>query len=53
MRGLENKLRLVESRIRTSAGFEGVGTKGKNVGGEAGLKEHCFIGRDSGRRGLR
>jgi hypothetical protein len=39
--------------IRTSAGFEGVGTKSKDVGGEAGLEERGFVGRcsRSGRRG--
>lgn len=31
-----------------SAGFEGEGTEGKDVGGEAGLEEHGFVGRYSG-----
>ena len=35
-------------RVRTSAGFEGVGTEGKNVGGEAGLEERGLVGRYSG-----
>lgn len=34
--------------VRTSAGFEGVGTEGENVGGEAGLEEGGFVGRYSG-----
>lgn len=36
------------TRVRTSAGFEGVGTEGKDVGGEAGLEERGFVGRYSG-----
>ena len=36
------------TRERTSAGFEGVGTEGKDVGGEAGLEERGFVGRYSG-----
>jgi hypothetical protein len=35
-------------QVRTSAGFEGVGAKGKDVGGEAGLEERSFVGRYSG-----
>lgn len=31
-----------------SARFEGVGTEGKDVGGEAGLEERGFVGRYSG-----
>lgn len=34
-------------RGRTSARFEGVGTKGKDIGGEAGFEECRFIGRYS------
>ena len=48
MRGLERKSRLLGTRVRTSAGFEGEGTKGKDVGGEAGLEERGFVGRYSG-----
>lgn len=36
------------SRVRTSAGFKGVGTEGKDVGGETGLKERGFVGRYGG-----
>ena len=36
------------SQLRTSAGFEGVGTKGEDVSGEAGLEKSGFIGRNSG-----
>ena len=32
-------------RVRTSAGFEGVGTEGENVSGEAGLEERGFVSR--------
>lgn len=39
-------------RVRTSAGLEGVGTEGKDVGGEAGLEERGFVGRHSGGGGL-
>jgi len=42
------KPRLVGTRVRTSAGFEGEGTEGKDVGGEAGLEERGFVGRYSG-----
>ena len=38
----------VGTRVRTSAGFKGVGTEGKDVGGEAGLEERGFVGRYSG-----
>lgn len=38
----------VEEVGRLSAGFEGEGTKGKDVGGEAGLEERGFVGRYSG-----
>lgn len=38
-------IRFGRIRVHTSAGFEGVGTKGKDVGGEAGLKECGFIAR--------
>ena len=34
--------------IRTSAGFEGVGTEGKDVGGEAGLEELRLVRRYCG-----
>ena len=34
--------------VRTSAGFEGVGTEGEDVGGEAGLQEGGFVGWYSG-----
>jgi hypothetical protein len=33
------------TRVRTSAGFECVGTEGKDVGGEAGFEERSFVGR--------
>jgi len=36
-----------------SARFQGVSTEGQNVGGEAGLKERGFVGRDSGGNNLR
>ena len=36
------------SQLRTSARFEGVGTKGEDVSGETGLEESGFIGRYSG-----
>ena len=35
-------------RVRTPAGFEGVGTESKDVGGETGFEERSFIGRYSG-----
>jgi hypothetical protein len=38
----------IETRVRTSAGFEDVGTEGKDVGGEAGFEERGFVGRYSG-----
>lgn len=47
MQGLERKSRFVGTRVHTSAGFEGVGAKGKDVGGEAGLEEQGFVGRYS------
>ena len=33
-----------EGESHTSAGFEGVGTKGEDVGGEAGLEEGGLVG---------
>ena len=36
------------SQLRTSARFEGVGTKGEDVSGETGLEKSGFIGRYSG-----
>ena len=42
------KSRLVGTRVRTSAGFEGVGTEGKNIRGDARLKKCGFVGRYSG-----
>jgi hypothetical protein len=52
MRGLDQILRFVGTRARTSTRFEGVGTEGKDVSGEAGLEEHGFVGRYSGRGSL-
>ena len=39
---------ILVSQLRTSARFEGVGTKGEDVSGEAGLEKSGFIGRYSG-----
>lgn len=35
-------------RVHTSAGFEGVGAEGEDVGGETGLQERGLVRRDSG-----
>ena len=40
------------SQLRTSAGFESVGTKGEDASGEAGLEKSGFVGRYSGSDGL-
>ena len=50
-------MRLEDTRVRTSARFESVGTKGEDVGGKAGLEECGFVrgysggGHDSGSNG--
>lgn len=48
--GMGKKLmpRLVGCRILTSAGFQGVGPKGKDVGREARLEECSLVGRRFG-----
>lgn len=46
--GVEIETLVWGMRVRTSAGFEGVGTEGEDVGGEAGLEERGFVGRYSG-----
>ena len=46
-RGGGEKLILAGNRVRTSAGFEGVSAKSKDISGEAGLEELSFVGRHS------
>lgn len=47
MRGLDTASRFLGSRARTSTRFKSIGTKGKDLSGEAGLEEHGFVARYS------